>query len=144
MIATTNTEKLIAKHEGFRASAYKDSLGLWSIGFGRLIDKRRNGRITVDEGLYLLRNDIDRASFAARRYSWFRRLSEVRKAVVIDMIFNLGPGGFRQFKKTIKLLREGKYTLASKEMLNSQWAMQVGNRAKRLSKMLREDQWEDV
>lgn len=32
---------LIRKHEGFRASAYRDTRGYLTIGYGRLIDARR-------------------------------------------------------------------------------------------------------
>ena len=39
---------LIRKHEGFRASAYRDTRGYLTIGYGRLIDARRGGGITRD------------------------------------------------------------------------------------------------
>ena len=43
--------------EGFRPFAYPDSEGYLTIGFGTLVDPRKGG-ITMDEGMYLLRNRL--------------------------------------------------------------------------------------
>jgi lysozyme len=55
------------------------------------------------------------------------------------MAFNLGISGLLKFKKTLKLIEEGNYKLAAKEMLKSKWANQVKNRAKHLSIMMEKD-----
>ena len=49
--------------------------------------------------------------------------------VLIDMCFNLGIGGLLTFKNTLLLIKTGQYKKAANEMLKSQWAKQVGNRA---------------
>lgn len=46
-IAATAVAHLAAE-EGRRARAYKDHLGYWTIGVGRLLDKNKDGRVTVD------------------------------------------------------------------------------------------------
>ncbi|MNR52556.1 hypothetical protein D3C85_1724170 [compost metagenome] len=58
------------------------------------------------------------------------------------MAFNLGVEGLLKFKNTLRLVEIGDYKSASVEMLNSAWARQVGNRAKRLSKQMLTGEWQ--
>ena len=59
------------------------------------------------------------------------------KNILTNMAFQLGREGLRKFKKTIKLLKDGDYQEASKEMLDSAWfKSQTPNRAKRLAKRM--------
>lgn len=53
------------------------------------------------------------------------------------MAFNLGVGGLLEFKQMLAALEEGQYEEAAKQMLMSHWALQVGDRAKRISEMMR-------
>ena len=39
----------LKRHEGLRLHAYADSLGYTTIGYGRMIDKRKGGGITERE-----------------------------------------------------------------------------------------------
>jgi lysozyme len=57
------------------------------------------------------------------------------------MYFNLGNRLFG-FKKTLKYIDEGNYAQAAEEMLDSKWAGQVGERAQRLSRMMKNDESE--
>src|SRR3546814_14026178 len=50
--------KHLNREEGRIPHAYQDSLGYWTIGVGRLIDKRKGGRLTNVEIDMLLANDI--------------------------------------------------------------------------------------
>ena len=56
----------------------------------------------------------------------------------MNMVFNMGIKTFMAFKKTIAYIEKGEYKKASVEMRQSLWAKQVGNRAIRLSKQMRE------
>ena len=58
----TDTEFIewLKKEEGVIPHAYQDHLGFWTIGVGRLIDKRKGGGLSADEIDYLLSNDINR------------------------------------------------------------------------------------
>jgi lysozyme len=55
---------------------------------------------------------------------------------MIDMTFNLGLTRLLYFKKMIAAINARDYTEASKQMLDSRWARQVGNRASTLAKMM--------
>lgn len=125
-------------HEGFKRSAYTDSLGYWTIGIGRLIDARKGGGITRNEALYLLENDVRVAIVELDvQLPWWRSLDEVRQRVIVDMAFNLGIPGLLTFKNTLRLIQEGKYALAADAMLASKWATQVKTRASHLARMMK-------
>ena len=130
-------EEQIAEHEGFRSYAYQDSLGYWTIGYGRLIDKSKGGGITVAEGRYLLRNDIGSHAIAlVNHFPWVVGLDEVRRNVLIDMAFNLGIPGLSLFRNTLAAVKRGDWQAAASGMRNSKWAEQVGNRAERLARAM--------
>jgi lysozyme len=129
---------LLLKHEGEVNHAYQDSEGYWTIGVGRLIDQKKGGGISHDEAMFLLENDIDRIiTLCYGEFPWFTKLDETRKMVVLNMVFNLGLGNFKNFKKTISYIEKGQYSQAATEMLDSKWANQVGVRAIELSEMMK-------
>jgi lysozyme len=126
---------MLIRHEGFRQFPYKCSEGYLTIGVGRCIEI--NG-ITEHEAMYLLSNDIDNAiKDCEESFSWFKQLDEVRKDVIINMVFNLGLVNFSKFKKTIAYISRKEYDFAATEMLESEWSKQVGQRAVELSEMMR-------
>lgn len=132
----------LIEDEGSITYAYQDSENYWTIGVGRLIDEDKGGRLSDDEIEYLLDNDIDKIiNQAIREFHWFNDLSDVRQEVVLNMIFNLGLGGFKGFGNTIAALERHDWLDASREMLDSKWAGQVGQRAIRLSEAMRTGQW---
>lgn len=135
--------KQLRRDEGVVEHAYQDHLGWWTIGVGRLIDKRKGGRLTDDEIDYLLANDIaEKERELEASVSFYKRLDEARKGVLLNMAFNLGVQGLLGFRNTLKLIETGKYEEASKEMLKSKWASQVGDRAVRLSKQMLTGEWQ--
>jgi lysozyme len=129
-----NLIELLKRDEGVRLFPYRDTTGHWTIGAGRNLDA--NG-LSMDEVDYLLANDIRKCEAEARKYPWFCELNDARQAVVLSMIFNLGPKGFAGFKNTIASIARGDYEDAASRMLQSKWATQVGNRALRLAAAMR-------
>jgi lysozyme len=131
---------LLRSHEGYRQFVYKDTVGKNTVGIGRNLDDRG---ITEQEAMDLLENDIsyfdDRL---ASELSFYNNLDEVRKAVLIDMAFNLGLHGLLAFKKTLHLISMGSYAMAASEMMNSKWAGQVKGRAVELSEAMRSGAFE--
>jgi lysozyme len=53
------------------------------------------------------------------------------------MVFNLGKAGLAKFNKFLKYILSNKYKEASTEMLDSEWAGQVKNRANTLSQIIK-------
>lgn len=129
-------------HEGCKLHAYQDSEGWWTIGIGRLIDARKGGGISMEEAIYLLGNDIDKALREAEKHPWFASLDPVRQNCIVELIFNLGPTRFRQFRRMLAALSTGNYAKAAAELVDSRWSEQVGPiRSRRLMEMLRDGRW---
>ena len=129
--------------EGVEPCVYRDSLGYWTIGIGRLVDKRKPGAglrpIEID---FLLNNDIeDRINELTRRLKWFQDLDDARRGVLLNMSFQLGVDGLLKFERTLGLVEAGQYDLAAHAMLQSLWAKQTPVRAKRMAEQMRGGQW---
>ncbi len=137
-----NRESLLAeliRDEGLKLHAYQDSMGFWTIGIGRLIDKRRGGGITKEEAYYLAGHDIDDVEASLDHVlPWWSKMSERRQRALANMCFNLGMKGLLNFRKALDHLEAGRYAEAAEEFLDSLWSRQVGERAKRLAEMIRE------
>lgn len=102
--------------------AYQDTKGFWTIGCGRLIDKRQGGKISLDEIQYLLNNDIRNCTQELSSFRWFTNQDEVRKGVLIELVFNMGLTHLLGFGKMIAALTIQDYITASHELLSSKWA----------------------
>tara|TARA_R100000353_G_scaffold42967_1_gene34275 strand:- start:1624 stop:2076 length:453 start_codon:yes stop_codon:yes gene_type:complete len=145
-----NTDKLIKqikRHEGNVMSngkhePYEDHLGYLTIGYGRLIDPEIKGGISESEAELLLMNDLVAFMDAAKSYSWYDSLDDVRKAVIVNMLFNLGQPRFNKFVAMHEALKAQNYATAAAEMLDSRWAKQVKGRAKELAEQMRTGKWQ--
>lgn len=139
---TVNITRLLRGEEGEVLTEYKDHLGYSTIGVGRLIDARKGGGITAEESAYLLSNDIQKKlSELERKLPWIKELDEARRGVLLSMAFQMGTAGLLGFKNTLEMVRTGRYTDAAKGMLNSLWAKQTPQRAKRHSEQMRTGKW---
>jgi lysozyme len=133
---------MIARHEGRRNSIYRDSRGIWTIGIGHNVES--NGLTIPDEMVdSIFDNDLKNAIDPLQKnLPWFSSLDEVRQAVLIDMSFQLGWPKLSLFKQFLTFLQHGLYFEASREMLNSAWAVQVPDRSKELSWMIEKGVWQ--
>ena len=123
----------LQEHEGYRQFPYADSLGIQTIGYGRNLESRG---ISEPEASYLLSNDIAEAEKMLDVYPYYYKLNGERKAVMIDMMVNMGSPRLAGFLKMHAALVEQDYELAALEMLDSKWALQVGQRALTLSHVM--------
>ena len=134
----------LKRDEGVRQVPYQDSLGLWTIGVGRLIDGRKTGAgLRMSEIEQMLANDIaDREQALRLSLPWFDSLDEVRQAVLVNMAFQLGVVGLLQFADTLTNVREGNYAEAAAAMLKSKWREQTPDRAARLATQMETGTWQ--
>lgn len=132
--------KQVQRHEGCELMPYEDTVGVLTIGYGRNL--QHNG-ISKGEAETMLLNDISNTIKEAKGFSWYEGLTEPRKAVIVNMIFNLGLPRFSKFVNTISFIEDGMHELASEEMLNSKWAHDVGNRAIELSRQFATGEWQE-
>lgn len=127
---------LLVQDEGKKLKPYQDTVGKWTVGIGHNLSDKG---ISEEVCLLILDNDISEVEqqFENNFPSW-EQLSDARKLVILSMIFNLGLTRFLGFKRVIDAVNRGDFATASLEMLDSTWAKQVGDRATRLAKMMRE------
>ena len=135
---TYNRELLVyelSRDEDVRTKPYKDSVGKLTIGVGRNLDDKGLSKAEIN---ILLNNDInDSEADLDRTFPWWRQLNDNRQRVLLNMCFNLGIKRLTGFKNMLKDVQNGRYDQAAVEMLDSLWARQVGGRAVRLAKMMK-------
>lgn len=137
-VDATELEASIIKHEGVSEYVYQDTLGHFTVGIGRSLDKRDSNGLSPDEMLYLLRNDIKKCKSSLQNYSWYTIQDNVRKDALVELCFNMGLPRLLKFNNTLKYLQTKNYEEASRHLLMSKWAKQVGpTRSKNISEQIR-------
>lgn len=134
----TQAANQIMVDEGLELKPYRCTSDALTIGYGRNLDSMG---ITQAEAEMMLTNDVRGAMVDAMRFvplDCWDVLSTSRRSVLINMAFNLGLTRLSKFKNFRQALIEHDYPRASVEMMDSRWARQVGNRAERLSEIMRE------
>jgi lysozyme len=140
-------EDLIAKHEGRVNAQYLDSLGIPTIGIGHNCQAHPlppgwTSPLSDAQVDQLFSQDLAiTCAQMFRSLPWASSLDPVRQSVLVDMAFNMGLGALLGFKHTLSLVESGDYAAAAAAMLESTWAVQVGQRAQENSAMMRSGQW---
>src|SRR5262245_40466918 len=128
---TEISEKLRAqliRDEGWKPSAYSDSLGFLTIGVGHLVDARRGGRLpdSIIESLleYGIRETTGKLLAAQ---PWISQLAPARQGVLVNMAFNLGlepfdHDGNKDWPNFLAQVQRGDYEQAATNMLGTLWA----------------------
>lgn len=142
-------ERLLANlvvDEGVVLHAYQDHLGYWTIGAGRLIDKRRGGGITYAEAMMLLDHDVDRHWHElTQRLPWVTNLDDVRQVALANLAFNLGVGGLLKFVNTLAAIERGDWPAAAQGLRKSLWYLQVQrSRSERVIRMIETGEFPDA
>jgi len=133
--------------EGYKTETYEDHLGFLTLGVGHLVldaDPEINqpvGTPVSEERIRdCLNNDIDIVcNELDRNLHWWRGLNDNKQRVMVNMCFNLGYPRLSKFKKFLAAMKDNDFETAGEEMMDSKWATQVGNRAKRLKQRVLEN-----
>lgn len=134
MLYIDKAVNMLKIHEGYEQYPYECSMGVVTIGYGRNLESRG---LSEDEAAYLLKCDVKLAEGELLdQYDYYWMLSGERKAVLIDMMVNLGATRLRTFMRMHQALHAKDYNLAALEMLDSKWARQVGDRSKTLAHIM--------
>jgi len=143
----------IKSHEGYRTQPYKDTVGKWTVGYGRNLEDNPldtsevlelfNATKFTDDGAAerlfdtLLNSDIEKhAEELQDRLAIFPMCSTNEQTVLIDMAFNLGVPTLLTFKGMLHALDNEDQVQAAAELLDSQYAEQVKTRAVDNAKLL--------
>jgi lysozyme len=126
-----DTYQRLEDDEGYRAKPYQDHLGVWTIGIGFT-------SLSLDEARMVLRlrtRSLWRT--LGHHLPWVRHAPVVVQQVLLEMAYQLGMEGLLGFRKTLAFLEAEQYAEAADEMLDSLWARQTPERAKRASGRIR-------
>lgn len=137
-------KNMIKRHEGFVPHPYKDSLGLWTIGYGHLIGDGKslppewNRPITKAEGEVLFEEDYAHHRKAAEKIPGFSRMNEKGQGALTDLTFNMGPSWFRKWPKLQESLKAGDTEAAASNLESSKWYQQVKSRGPTIVSLVRQ------
>lgn len=139
IIVSTLSLSMIIQHEGYSPVAYRDR-GHYSIGYGTYSHKGET--ITEDRAMLLVNDAKDKCYIDLLKIlnGDIRGISPLRLSALIDMRYNLGASGFREFKEMLKCLRIRDWYGVSREAKNSVWYTQVANRGKDIVHILKYDE----
>lgn len=122
--------------EGLRLKLYQDTVGVWTIGYGRNIQDRG---ISLEIAEQWLQEDVDEAYADLMGFGWFGGLSPIRQRALVELRFQLGYRRFRGFVKMLSAIERREFETAARELRASVWWDQVGPaRRERLFAMLRD------
>lgn len=152
----TISDKLIERiksHEGYKAKPYKDTVGKWTVGYGRNLEdnplspaevlklfNRVTFKSSVDAEIFfedLLIKDIENHTEELKdRLAMFPLCDSDEQTVLIDMAFNLGVPTLMNFKGMLHAIDNDDKVQAAVELLDSKYAEQVKIRAVDNAKLL--------
>lgn len=117
MKISENGIKFIANWEGKRNSAYKDAVGLWTIGIGHLIKKGEAfPKVMTDQQVYdLFRKDV--AGFENAVNNAVKvQITQNQFDALVSLAFNIGIGAFAG-SSVVRNLNAKNYTEAANSFL---------------------------
>lgn len=130
--------KEIKAEESTCLYVYKDTLGYDTIGTGRLVDRRRGGGLSAFEADFLLDNDLNRLiGIIDAKLPWVLGLSDARQRALVAMAFQMGINGVLAFKGMLDAMKAKNFDQAADHALDSTWAKQTPDRARRVAAMIR-------
>jgi lysozyme len=128
------TIEQIKLHEGLRLRMYKCPADKWTIGYGFNLEAREITEEVAEQLLVIVFADIEDSLL--KHGLLFYEHNDARKAVLVNMAYQLGITGLLKFKRMIAAYRDCNYIQASNEMLDSRWAKQTANRAETLAEQM--------
>lgn len=113
MIPSADCVELISKFEGLRLTAYADSAGVWTIGYGHTKGVQPGDTITPRVALDFLSQDCSIAANEVARHLPGVTLLQREFDALCSLVFNLGP---KPLRLTLgRLLRTGDKIGAAKQ-----------------------------
>ena len=115
---------LVKASEGCRLTAYRDAVGVLTIGYGSTGGIHEGQTITQEQADVLLLDDLDGAADAVRSMVTVE-LTQGQFDALTSFCFNLGAGRLRD-STLLRLLNEGKYDQAANQF--QYWTLAGGVR----------------
>ena len=125
----------LIEDEGYKLKLYECPAGKLTIGIGYNIQD--NGISDAIAEALFKEKYIECYTALLRIFPNFESYTWNRRKALINMIYQLGETKFRKFSNTINYIKAEAFDLASAEMLDSMWAKQTPNRAKKIAGMIK-------
>nr|DAI52131.1 MAG TPA: lysozyme [Caudoviricetes sp.] len=133
----------IKENEGFEDHRYEDNLGRPTIGYGFLLAALTADELALNGGKVepmskavadqiLEIKLIKLAPSVCEAFPWLKEKPQNVQEVVIEMAYQLGVSKVKKFVTTMHHIRTGEYEAAYQSGMNSLWAKQTPNRAKKV------------
>lgn len=127
----------LIRDEGRRKFLYRCTAGKLSGGVGHNFDDNGIPDVIIDA---LLDYDIAVVKAdLAKNFPWLQHRPDSIRRALGNMCFQLGINGLLKFKKMLHALEIGDYAGAKREALDSQWAQQTPERAKRVTDLFTDE-----
>lgn len=133
--------------EGYREKPYRDTQGYPTVAGGIKIGPKgadmSNYTFTVPRRVgdlwkeVFVENTITEMQLRPTIISALKKCNDARRDVLISMSYQMGVPGLAGFKNTLAMIAEGNFEGASRGMLNSLWAKQTPDRARRHAEVMR-------
>lgn len=133
---------LVKEAEGFEPLPYRCTAGKLTQGYGRNLEVyplseeeeatlNEDGSVSEEVAEKWAYNELLNCELRLTNAPSFKECNDIRKAVLLDMAFNIGFNGLMKFRKMHSAIIEHDWLQAGLEMKDSAWYVQVGNRSKR-------------
>jgi lysozyme len=126
---------MLQRDEGCRLTAYQDSRGVWTVGYGHAYVAPGTVWTQTQADEQLVTDATERLHQMDPLMPWWRTLDVVRAAALADMGFNLGAHGLLGFPHMLAALEASNWQEAHDQAIDSIWYEQVGQRARRIASM---------
>lgn len=93
---------MIKHFESCKLTAYQDSVGVWTIGWGHTAGVKKGDNWTQDEADDILLNDLEKFEGYVNQYVKVP-LTQNQFDALVSWTFNLGPGNLKSSTMLIKL-----------------------------------------
>lgn len=133
--------ELIEWAEDYEAKVYRCTAGKLTQGIGRnleahpLSDKEKNelvdGKVSLEVARRWVIEELVPIEDKLSDTVDYLKCNTIRRAILLDMAFNIGLLGLSKFKKMWEHIHKENWVEASREMKDSSWYTQVGRRGKR-------------
>lgn len=137
---------MLAVEEGRKNRAYPDPItrgAPWTIGIGHTGPEVHEG-LVWDDAQIEFAYQLDEAAATQEcfdHFTFFHNLNDARQAILIGMMFQMGPTRVLRFVNTLAAVAEGRYAAAAAGMRDSAWGHQTPLRVIRLAEQMETGVW---
>ena len=126
--------------EGLRLKAYKDHLGVWTIGYGTNLQVLK---IDEAQASKWLNDKLAEIEAGVSQNQDFARLNTPRKDVIRSMAYQMGVDGTFKFRDMWRAIGVDDWQAAAEAMRDSRWWRdpKTRNRAERMAQRMEQGVW---